>query len=94
MYDFTEFNKLVVGLINKGGFNITVRDLYDGRQVIVRHKNGSVWDAVIHGGSYGSDMGLLEIMGEAIVKKVSIFGDDDEDEVIGWLTADQILEKI
>lgn len=94
MYDFTEFNKLVVGLINKGGFNITVRNLYDGRQVIVRDKNDNMWDAIIHGGSYGSNMGLLEIMGEAIVKKVSMMGDDDEDDVLGWLTADEILEKI
>lgn len=94
MYDYTEFNKLVVGLINKGGFNITVRNLYDGRQVIVRDKNDNMWDAIIHGGSYGSNMGLLEIMGETIVKKVSMMGDDDEDDVLGWLTADEILEKI
>ncbi len=88
MYNYEELNKLVVGLINKGGFNITIRDLYDGRQVLVRDEKNNRWDAIIHGGSYGCKSGLLEIAGTIVSKW------ETSCEVVGWLTADEILEKI
>lgn len=93
--NLNEFTKLVVGL-NQKGFKISTELITNwGAQVIVYDDEGNrLWDAVINKGSYGSERGLLEIMGSTIVKKVSKMGDDDEDEVLGWLTADEILEKI
>ena len=93
--NLNEFVKLVVGL-NQKGLKIDTELVTNwGAQVIVYDNEGNrLWDAVINKGSYGSERGLLEVMGQAIVKKVSKMGDDDEDEVIGWLTADEILEKI
>ena len=41
------------------------------------------WDVICQSGSYGSDEGLLEGMG-------SIF----EEDVEGWLTADDVIKKI
>ena len=93
--NLNEFVKLVVGLSQKGLKIDTELVTNWGAQVIVYDDEGNrLWDAVINKGSYGSERGLLEIMGSAIVKKVSKMGDDDEDDVIGWLTADEILEKI
>lgn len=79
MYDFTEFNKLVTELINRG-LEIEVKNLYDGKQVIC----GS-WDAVIHGGSYGHRKGLLEVYGMKYLER---------GEVEGYLTADDVLERL
>lgn len=94
-FDLTEFAKLVRGLNLKGVKMETVIEDDWGAQVIVYDDEGNrLWDAVINKASYGHEKGLLEIMGSAIVKKVSLMGDDDEDDVLGWLTADEILEKI
>lgn len=41
------------------------------------------WDAICHDGSYGHEYGLIEVMG--------LFDDDD---VTGYLTAEDILKKI
>ena len=43
------------------------------------------WDVICHRGSYGHKDGLLEVMG-TIAR-----GDDD---VEGWLTADDVIERI
>ena len=93
--NLNEFVKLVVGL-NQKGLKIDTELVTNwGAQVIVYDDEGNrLWDAVINKGSYGSERGLLEVMGQAIVKKVSKMGNDDDDEVLGWLTADEILEKI
>lgn len=93
--NLNEFVKLVVGL-NQKGLKIDTELVTNwGAQVIVYDNEGNrLWDAVINKGSYGSEKGLLEVMGSAIVKKVSKMGNDDDDEVLGWLTADEILEKI
>jgi hypothetical protein len=93
--NLNEFVKLVVGL-NQKGLKIDTELVTNwGAQVIVYDDEGNrLWDAVINKGSYGSERGLLEVMGQSIVKKVSKMGNDDDDEVLGWLTADEILEKI
>lgn len=93
--NLNEFVKLVVGLHQKGIKIDTNLVTNWGAQVIVYDDEGNrLWDAVINKGSYGSERGLLEVMGSAIIKKVSKMGNDDNDEVLGWLTADEILEKI
>lgn len=43
------------------------------------------WDVICHRGSYGHNEGLLEIMGNIV--RVN-------DSVEGWLTADDVIERI
>lgn len=45
------------------------------------------WDAVCHRGSYGADKGLLEVIG-------TIVPDGYYDRVMGWMTADEVIELI
>lgn len=60
-----------------------------GRKQIVVYKNGKrSWDAICHYGSYGYKEGLLEIMGSIVdVEK-------DGDEVVGWLTAQDVINRL
>lgn len=51
-------------------------------QIIVYGKNGREWDAICHYGSYGYQEGLLEIYGSIC------------DDVIGHLTADDIIRRL
>ena len=93
--NLNEFVKLVVGLSQKGLKIDTELVTNWGAQVIVYDNEGNrLWDAVINKGSYGSERGLLEVMGQAIVDKISLSEDTENIDVIGWLTADEILEKI
>ena len=91
--NLNEFVKLVVGL-NQKGLKIDTELVTNwGAQVIVYDDEGNrLWDAVINKASYGSERGLLEIMGSAIVDKIKL--SEEPMDVIGWLTADEILEKI
>ena len=58
-------------------------------QIIVYDENGKkLWDAVCHRGSYGYENGLLEIYGNIVDEK------KDGDEVVGWLTADDVIARI
>ncbi len=57
-------------------------------QLCVPHQGeGCEWDAICHWGSYGSDEGLLEIMG-------SIVRSDAGDTVEGYLTAKDVIKRI
>lgn len=92
-FNLNEFVKLVVGLNQKGLKIDTELDTNWGAQVIVYDDEGNrLWDAVINKASYGSERGLLEVMGSAIVDKIKL--SEEPMDVIGWLTADKILEKI
>lgn len=92
-FNLNEFVKLVVGLNQKGLKINTELDTNWGAQVIVYDDEGNrLWDAVINKASYGSERGLLEVMGSAIVDKIKL--SEEPIDVIGWLTADEILEKI
>lgn len=68
-------------LLIENGIAFDYGRLYDGYQI-----KGDGWDAVIHSGSYGHADGLLEIMGN-IVR-------DTEDDVEGWLTPLEVLERV
>ena len=71
----------LASLLLARGFRFEVRDIWDGAQVILYDsRNKRVADAVCHQYSYGADEGLLEIMGLGA-----------EDDVIGWLTAEDVL---
>lgn len=59
---------------------ITVYREIDGRRFYQ-------WDAICHYGSYGAERGLLEIAGKIVPEEV-------EDSVEGWLTADDVVERI
>lgn len=75
-----EADKLAKGLI-KNGIEFDYHKCYDGIQICC---NG--WDAICHSGSYGHEQGLLEIMGT--------IAEEDDDEVEGWLTAEEILQRL
>lgn len=63
-----------------------LRDCWDGYQVCYPTKEVCVSDVVCHGGSYGHQQGLLEIMGLVDEEEVG-------DSVEGWLTAEQVFER-
>ena len=59
-------------------------------QVIIYDKGDEgLWDAVWHSFSYGFKQGLLEIMGDEIMNE-----EEDGDGVVGWLTADDVIERV
>lgn len=61
--------------------------LVGGRhQIIVNEGEPNQWDAICHYGSYGYEDGLLEIMGDTVVR--------NDDEVEGWLTANDIIKRL
>lgn len=65
------------------------KDLGERHQLIIYDSNGKcMWDAICHWGSYGYEQGLLEIMGDAIVS------DSDCDDVVGYLTAQDVIDRI
>lgn len=75
-----EMMKLAFGLRDRGiGFKMW--SFFDGIQIIVGDFD---WDAVCHSGSYGHENGLIEVMGLP----------QCQDDVIGWLTAEDILNMV
>lgn len=71
----------LASLLQARGFRFSVNEICGGAQVILYDsRNKRVADAVCHHYSYGGDEGLLEIMGLGA-----------EDDVIGWLTAEDVL---
>lgn len=62
---------------------------YDWDQIIVFDEHGfRDWDAICHFGSYGYEMGLIEIMGSLVNRE------KDGDSVVGYLTAEHVIERI
>lgn len=79
--DLSEMTKLIIGL-DMRGIPFTVRSLYDGMQILC-----DGWDAICHKGSYGHESGLIEVMGAPVCQS-------DCDDVEGWLTAQDILDRL
>ena len=79
-----EMAKLAEGLAFRG-IPFQFKPLFDGSQIIV---NGGEWDVICHSGSYGGDNGLLEVMGDCMLSE-ELKGD-----VEGWLTAEEILNRL
>jgi hypothetical protein len=75
-----ELRKLAKGLIERG-YNFTFNSICCGWQIRCED-----WDAICHEYSYGSERGLLEIMGSIVQV--------DNDNVEGWLTAKEVLKRI
>lgn len=58
-------------------------------QIVVFGKDGQKgWDAICQRGSYGFEEGLLEIYGIIVDRK------KDGDSVVGWLTAEEVINRI
>jgi len=89
-YDYLiELANLATGLALKG-IRFEFNTVFDGGIIIVLDDNGNrVWDAVCHSSSYGHEGSELEIMGDIVNKELSC-----GDEVEGWLTAKDILERL
>lgn len=82
-----EMKKLAFGLVEKG-IPFKFRKLFDGYQLVVKDDNDKyLWDAICHIGSYGHEIGKLEIMG-------NIVSPDAGDRVEGYLTAEDILARL
>jgi hypothetical protein len=75
---YKEMDKLAEGL-NERGFDYFVCPLQGGLQIICES-----WDAICHDYSFGHENGLLEVMGLP----------QCDDDVIGYLTAEQVLEMV
>lgn len=75
-----EADKLAKGLIEKG-IAFEYHKYCDGVQICC---NG--WDIICYSGSYGHERGLLELMGT--IARI------DDDDAEGWLTADEILQRL
>ena len=88
----TEMDKLEQYL-RENGYNYKHKSNYDSSlfrldAIVVYDENGDyLWDAICHRGSYGYEEGKLEIMG-------TIVRDDIEDTVEGWLTAQDIIDRL
>lgn len=70
------------GITNEEG-----RQIFDRHQIIVPNAERHEWDAICHYGSYGVEKGLLEVMGEKVIRNTSDF-------VEGYLTADEIIRRL
>lgn len=75
----SEIAKLARGLKERG-IEYNMRARVDGLQIVA-----DKWDAVCFTGTYGAQRGLLEVMGSIVT------GNDD---VEGYLTADEILRRL
>ena len=65
------------------------QELMSRHQIIVYNKRGRrIWDAICHWGSHGFEEGLLEVMGKPVVRK------SDGDDVVGWLTAQDVINRL
>jgi len=88
-----ELDKLEAYL-KENGFEYTREDIncserYRDKHQIVVYKDGAIqWDAICHTGSYGYEEGLLEIYGNIVDYE------KDGDSVVGWLTADDIIQRL
>ena len=51
-----------------------------------KEKSKRLWDAICNYGSYGFEQGLIEVMGETVVRS--------KDSVEGYLTAEEIIHRL
>ena len=62
--------------------------MFDGYHIVYYHAGEIVCSVIEHRGSYGHENDLLEIMG------LILPSDDTGDYVKGWLTAENVFERI
>ena len=84
-----EMYRLINMLIKREDKNFEVKELFGCPQVIFLDDNGKdIGDAVCHNGSYGHELGQIEIMG------LGLTVEKDGDSVRGWMTAEDVLEQL
>lgn len=86
----TEIDKLIKILTTQGvccPIDWKVEELYGRPQIIFLRPQTDerIGDAVCNFGSYGHQEGLIEVMGYPF---------DDEEDVVGFLTAEEIIHQI
>ena len=79
--DQTEMMKLAFGLRDRG-IECKMQSFFNGLQIVVEDGD---WDAICHNISYGHEKGLIEVMG---------LPQCCQDNVIGWLTAEEVLKMV
>ena len=95
--DFSEMEKLARDLDANG---YTFEIIHETTPVYHLHRNqiwvwtdktktDTLFDAICHIGSYGYEQGLIEIMGDRLMTE-----QDGGGSVAGWLTADQVIERL
>lgn len=82
--DDNEMGKLII-LLAQAGIPFDLNILFGRPQVLYPSAEYTVCDAVCHWGSYGHERGLIEIMG--LVETL-------EDDVEGYLTAEEVFRRI
>ena len=78
-----ERNKNIGQFLDELEITIGVRD-----QIIVYDNEKRDWDAICQPGSYGYEQGLLEVMGDRVVRP------SDGDSVCGYLTAQDVIDRL
>ena len=86
----TEIDKLIKILNDQGvccPIDWEVKELYGRPQVIFLNPQSEerIGDAICHFGRYGHERGLIEVMGVPFC---------DEEDVVGFLTADEVIHQI
>ena len=76
----------LANLCSAEGIPFVTRPLFDGLQLLCPSLEERELDVICHGGSYGHEQGLLEIMG-AICNTYN-------DDVEGYLTVEEVFERI
>lgn len=76
-------------MLTEAGIPHTIEQFYDGWQLFYPEDGENcVMDTIEHYGSYGRAADRLEIMGLLTPEEAEI------DEVVGWLTAQDVFERI
>lgn len=77
----------LASLLDREGVEYVKRPLFDGFQIILPWCGS---DVICHSASYGGKNGLLEIQGPALFKQEEPYKDD----VLGYLTVEDVFERI
>lgn len=86
--NFTEFAKVMKYLV-ENNIPCELKSRFGGYLCFVPSTEEKEFDFICHKYSYGHQKGLIEITGSIITDEESKF-----DSVVGWLTADNVIERI
>ena len=83
----TEIKRLAE-MLNNAQIPFFMRDVIDGYQILYGDDDDFICSAVEYGHTYGADEDLIEIMGLLTPEEL------EEDEVVGYLTAEDVFNRI
>lgn len=93
----TEMEKLIDWLRENldDKYDLKQRYINGGSQVLIFDSNGDwLWDAICNDMSYGHERGLIEVMEHTADNYVLTEEERSCDDVLGWLTAQDIIERL